>query len=75
MSNKLKNTRVVTFKEDYFSKAGLKNVPSEPIYRKGTTHAIHQNLVAQLKDKGAKMDVQKFDEQAAIKRAKQARDN
>ena len=69
MSKKLDNTRIVTFKEDYSSKVGTL------IYKKGSTHAIHQKTVGQLKDKGAKMEVNKFDEKRAIELAKQSRDN
>jgi hypothetical protein len=70
MNNKFKNTRIVTFKEDYFSKAGVaKN--EAPIYKKGSTHAIHYKLVDDLKEKGAKMEVKNFDEQAYIRRSKE----
>lgn len=69
MSKKMENTRVVTFQEDYVTKAGT------VVYKKGSVHAIHQKTVGQLKDKGAKMSVTKFDEQRAIQLAKQARDN
>ena len=69
MSKKLENTRVVTFKEDYKSKIGTL------VYKKGSTHAIHQKTVANLKEKGAKMDVNKFDERRAIELAKQSRNN
>lgn len=66
MSNKIKNTRVVTFKEDYISKA---RSGGEPIAKKGSVHAMHVNLAAMLKDKGAKIEVKEFDEAGAIKRA------
>lgn len=69
MSNKLKNTRVVTFKEDYTSKAGA-TTGGEPIARKGSVHAMHVNVAAMLKDKGAKIDIKEFDAEGAIKRAK-----
>lgn len=74
MGKKMENVKIVTFQEDYNSKAGIAN-KTEPIYEKGSTHAIHQRTVAQLRDKGAKMEVKPFDEQAAIKRAKEAREN
>lgn len=74
MSKKMENVKIVTFLEDYNSKAG-KAKNSEPIYRKGETHAIHQRSVAKLRDHGVKMEVKPFDEQAAIKRAKEAREN
>ena len=67
MNNKEKNTRIVTFKEDYKTKAGTL------VYKKGSTHAIHKDLVGSLKEKGAKMDVQTFDPAAGIKRLKQKR--
>lgn len=69
MSKKLDNVRVVTFQDDYTSKAGT------TIYKKGSVHAIHQRTVAQLKEKGAKMDVKKFDHQRAVQLAKQAMEN
>lgn len=64
MNTKLKNTRIVTFKEDYTSKAGT------TIYRKGETHAIHYLVVKSLQEKGAKMDVKPLDEGPAIAAAK-----
>lgn len=69
MSKKLDNVRVVTFKEDYTSK------PGTTIYKKGSVHAIHQRLVAQLQEKGAKMEVKKYDYQRAVQLAKQAMEN
>lgn len=74
MSKKMDNVRIVTFEEDYLSKARIAE-KGDPIYTKGSTHAIHQRTVAQLKDKGAKMKVKPFDEKRAIELAKQARDN
>lgn len=65
------NVRVVTFKEDYFSKVRAEK-KLDPIYRKGETHAIHQKTVKQLQDKGAKMEVKRFDEQREIEIAKRA---
>lgn len=67
MNNKEKNTRIVTFKEDYKSKAG------SVIYKKGSTHAIHQKLVTSLQEKGAKMDVKKHDPEPGVKRLKAKR--
>lgn len=67
MSKKMDNVRVVTFKEDYKSK-----ISKEPIYRKGSVHAIHQKTVKALEEKGAKMDVKRFDEQREIEIAKKA---
>ena len=74
MSKKLDNVRIVTFKEDYNSKVGIAK-GNDPIYRKGSKHAIHQRTVAQLKEKGAKMEVEKFDYLRAVEKAKQAREN
>lgn len=72
MNNKEKNTRVVTFKEDYNSEAGKKaNQP--PIYRKGSVHAIHKDLVKKLQDKGAKVDVKPLDVEAMVRRIKAQR--
>lgn len=67
--NKIKNARVVTFQEDYFSKIG-KTENAEPIYKKGSVHAMHVNLAAMLKDKGAKITIKEFDYDGAVKRAK-----
>ncbi len=67
MNNKEKNARVVTFKEEYKSKAGT------VIYKKGSTHAIHHTLVGQLQEKGAKMDMKKLDVDAGVRRLKQKR--
>lgn len=72
MTNKEKKTRIVTFKEDYRSKAG--GPDSQPIYRKGSVHAIHHLVVKSLQAKGAKMDVAKYDPEAAIKRIKSQRE-
>lgn len=71
MSKKLDNVRIVTFKEDYRSKVRTEK-NSDPIYRKGSKHAIHQRLVSQLKEKGAKMEVEKYDYQRAVELAKKA---
>lgn len=70
MNNKEKNTRIVTFKEDYFSQAGLKE-KTAPIYKKGSVHAIHHLTVKSLLAKGAKMDVKKHDPEPGIKRLKE----
>lgn len=55
MGQKFDKTRIVTFDEDYVTKAGT------VVYKKGTTHAIHERTVAHIKDKGAKMKVKAFD--------------
>lgn len=64
MSNKLKNTRVVTLKEDYSSK-----VSETPIYKKGETHYIHKDLVKTLLEKGMKAEVKEFPIDAEVARA------
>ena len=71
MNNKSKNTRIVTFKEDYMSAPGKEK--GEVIYKKGSTHAIHFSIVKKLEAKGVKMDVKKHDPEAAEKRLKTAR--
>lgn len=75
MNNKEKNTRIVTFKEDYISQAALtaeKNggPKAQPIYKKGSTHAIHHLTVKSLLAKGAKVEVKKHDPEPGIKRLK-----
>lgn len=70
MNNKFQKTRIVTFKEDYYSKPGAAT-NGEPVYKKGSTHAIHETLVAQLEKKGAKMSVSMFDEKKYLSRSKE----
>lgn len=65
MSNRLDNTRVVTFKENY-PKTG------KTIYAEGSTHPIHHETVAKLQAKKVKMEVEKFDEKGEIAKAKKA---
>lgn len=76
LTNKEKETRIVTFKEDYSTKA-QKHVAElakpEVLFKKGSVHAMHQSLVKSLEAKGAKMDVKKFDKEASEKRIKKAR--
>lgn len=72
MNNKEKNTRIVTFKEDYFSKAGIKE-GAQPIYKKGSVHAIHHLVVKSLQAKGAKIDVKTHDPAPGIARLKKQR--
>ena len=55
LSNKLKNTREVTFQADYKSKKGT------VIYAKGTTHYIHFKTVEKLKNNKAKFTAKEFD--------------
>lgn len=65
MSNRLDNTRVVTFKEDYSIK-GRK----EPLYSKGGEYAIHHSLLDKIKSQGGKFDSKPFDEKGAVAKAK-----
>lgn len=71
MNNKEKNTRIVTFKEDYQSKAGGKD--GQVIYKKGSIHAIHYLTVKSLLAKGAKMEVKVHDPGPGIARLKKER--
>ena len=66
MSNRLDNTRVVTFKEDYSGNG------KKVIYPKGHETAIHKDLVERLEKKGAKMTVKEFDQKKKIAEAKEA---
>jgi len=77
LTNKEKETRIVTFKEDYSSeaaknvaKAAGKDVKPEAIFKNGSVHALHYSLVKKLEAKGVKMDVKKFDKEASEKRIK-----
>lgn len=54
MSNKLKNTRIVTLKDDYTTMSG------RVILAKGSVHAMHKTTVAKIKDRGAKLDVKEI---------------
>lgn len=69
MSQKFDKTRIVTFEEDYTTKAGT------TVYKKGTTHAIHERTVAQIKEKGAKMKVKNFDLKRAADIARQQQEH
>lgn len=55
MSNRLKNTKIVTFKEDYKLNGG------QVVYAKGSEHPIHKDQVEKLKKNGAKFDAKDFD--------------
>jgi len=66
MSNRLDNTKVVTFKEAYKSKSG------KVIYAAGSTHAIHKDLAAKLAKKSKGIDVKDFDQKGEIAKAKKA---
>lgn len=68
MPKKYKDVRIVTFNEDYSSTAGKKT--GEVIYRKGSKHAMHEAVAASIKRKGAKITVEKFDKEAAVKKLK-----
>lgn len=65
MSNRLDNTRVVIFKEDFF----IKGRPT-PLYSKGKEYAIHHKIVEKLKAQGGKLDARNFDEKGAVAKAK-----
>lgn len=63
--NKYKDTRIVTFKEDYKVANGTR-----VIYAKGSTHAIHKDLVKKLQLAKAQIDVKEFDKEKAVEAAK-----
>lgn len=67
MSNRLDNTRVVVFDENY-----PKGKNSKVIYEKGSEHAIHYKTVEKLEAKGVKMKVSNFDEKKEVAKAKEA---
>lgn len=81
VNSKIKSVRVCTFKEDYFSPSCLRRKAAaekagtpfyeEPIYKKGSVHAMDHTVAALIRDKGAKMEVKEFDEEGAIKRAQE----
>lgn len=77
LTNKEKETRIVTFKQDYSSDAQKaiagKDGKPDILFKNGSVHALHQSLVKKLTDKGVKMDVKKFDKEASEKRIKKAR--
>lgn len=64
MSNRLDNTRVVTFKEDYV-------VNKRVIYKGGSEHAIHKDLAEKLKKKGASVSIKEFDTKKKVAEAKE----
>lgn len=66
MSNKLENTKVVTFKEDYNPSK------KKAIYKAKEVHYIHKDLVAKLQANGAKFDVKDFDVKGETLAAKKA---
>jgi len=77
---KYDDTRIVTFKEDYTiqtKKMGADGkTPAKParvLYAKGSTHAIHKNVVEQIKEKGAKMTIDGLDVRKAEEKVKTAR--
>lgn len=61
MSSKWDNVRVVTFSEDYKSKAG------KVLYKKGRTVAMHVRNATKLQARGAKLTMKPFDRDKAIK--------
>jgi len=66
MSNRLDNTRVVVFEEDYNPNG------KRVIYEKGVKHYIHKDTVKKLESKKLKMKVSEFNEKAEISKAKEA---
>lgn len=68
--SKYEDTRIVTFKEDY-SVTNTETKEVRVYYKKGSKHAIHWKVVEKLKEKGAKMDVTKFDRKAYVEREKE----
>lgn len=66
MSNRLDNTRVVVFDQDY-NPSGKK-----VIYAKEIPHYIHKDTVAKLEAKKVKLKAKNFDEKGEIEKAKKA---
>ena len=56
---KYENTRIVTFKEDYYIKS--KDGGREILHAKGSRHAMHKGIVKVLQDNGAKISVEQLD--------------
>lgn len=77
LNTKEKETRIVTFKQDYSTDAQKAvaelNQKPEVLFKNGSVHALHYSLVKKLEAKGVKMDVKKFDKEASEKRIKAAR--
>jgi hypothetical protein len=73
---KYKDTRIVTFKEDHTIKSKKLDAAGKPVlrvlYAKNSTHAIHRSVVDQLKEKGAKMQIDGLDVQKAEEKVKEA---
>ncbi len=82
--SKFEDVRIVTFKEDYGVPMTDKDgkvvmqdgKPLMHIYYKKSTgkndcHAMHFKLVEKLKDKGAKIEVEKFDRKGFVSREKE----
>lgn len=65
---KQRDARIVTFNQDY--NPGGK---PEPIYAKGSTHAIHAETVKKLEKLGVKMKVEKPDWNAMHEKIKEQR--
>jgi len=62
---KQRDARIVKFQQDY-NPGGKKT----PVYAKGSSHAIHTDLVAKLKERGAKFTEEKPDWNALHAKAK-----
>ena len=56
MNNRLKNTRIVVFAEDYRNNAG------KVLYKAKVEHAIHRKVVEGLEAKGVKLKATDFDQ-------------
>lgn len=64
MSNRLDNTRVVVFTEDY------NPTGNKVLYAKDVKHYIHKDTVAKLEAKKVKLKVSDFNEKAEVEKAK-----
>lgn len=69
---KYENTRIVTFKEDYYVKTPKDhegNFGRRILHKKGSRHAMHKGIVKVLESNGAKISVEMLD----FKKIEQAR--
>jgi len=66
MSNRLDNTRVVIFTEDY------NPTGSKVLYAKEVKHYIHKDTVSKLEAKKVKLKATEFNEKAEVEKAKKA---
>lgn len=62
---KYENTRIVTFKEDYYVRAKGEEkdgkTPRKLLHKKGSRHAMHKGIVDILKRNKAQIDVETLD--------------